>query len=30
MLGLYAPELTRQRDRRVDVIEWPDDLSSHD
>jgi hypothetical protein len=29
-LGLYAPELTRAADGRFAVVQWPDDLGTHD
>jgi lipase maturation factor len=30
LMGLYAPELTRQPDGRFAVIEWPEELPPHD
>jgi hypothetical protein len=30
LMGLYAPELTRQADGKFAVIEWPEDLPPHD
>jgi lipase maturation factor 1 len=30
LMGLYAPELTRQPDGRFAVVEWPAELPSHD
>jgi lipase maturation factor 1 len=30
LMGLYAPELTRQQDGRFGVVEWPDELPPHD
>jgi hypothetical protein len=30
LMGLYAPELTRQADGKFAVIEWPQELPSHD
>ena len=30
LLGLYAPELTRQPDGKFEVVEWPDELPPHD
>jgi hypothetical protein len=29
-LGLYAPEITRTADGRFAVVEWPEELGSHD
>jgi hypothetical protein len=29
LMGLYAPELTRQQDGQFTVIEWPDELPPH-
>jgi hypothetical protein len=29
LLGLYAPVITRQPDRKFGVVEWPDDLPAH-
>jgi lipase maturation factor 1 len=30
LMGLYAPDLTRQPDGRFEVVEWPDELPPHD
>ena len=30
LLGLYAPELTRQPDGRFGAVEWPEQLAPHD
>jgi lipase maturation factor 1 len=30
LLGLYAPEVTRQADGKFTVIEWPEELPPHD
>jgi len=30
LMGLYAPELTRQPDGKFEVVEWPDELPRHD
>jgi hypothetical protein len=29
LLGLYAPEITRQTGGKVGVIQWPDALPDH-
>jgi hypothetical protein len=30
LMGLYAPELTRQADGKFAVIDWPGELPPHD
>jgi hypothetical protein len=30
LMGLYAPELTQQPDRKFEVVQWPDELPPHD
>jgi lipase maturation factor 1 len=30
LMGLYAPELTRQADGQFVVVQWPDELPAHD
>ncbi|HUD13357.1 MAG TPA: lipase maturation factor family protein [Terracidiphilus sp.] len=30
LMGLYAPQLTRQADGRFAVVQWPDELPPHD
>jgi hypothetical protein len=29
LLGLYAPEITRQPDGKIAVVQWPDQLPEH-
>jgi hypothetical protein len=29
LLGLYAPEISRQPDGKIAVVQWPDQLPEH-